>query len=58
MTWSSIARDHGAAMHLAGVQAVEPDAHTLITWDGRTLDYELLLVAIGAQPDVSLSRAA
>ena len=51
MTSCRIARDHGAAMHLAGVQAVRPDAHQLLTWDGRTLDYELLLVAVGAQPD-------
>jgi sulfide:quinone oxidoreductase len=50
-----IARDHGAAMHLAGVQAVRPDAHELLTWDGRTLDYELLLLAIGAQPTTALT---
>jgi sulfide:quinone oxidoreductase len=49
-----IARDHGAAMHLAGVQAVMPDVHQLLTWDGRTLDYELLLLAIGAQPTVAI----
>jgi sulfide:quinone oxidoreductase len=49
-----IARDHGAAMHLAGVQAVRPETHELLTWDGRTLDYELLLLAIGAQPTSAL----
>jgi sulfide:quinone oxidoreductase len=49
-----IARDHGAAMHLAGVQVVRPEAHELLTWDGRTLDYELLLLAIGAQPTTAL----
>ena len=49
-----IARDHGAAMHLAGVQAVRPEEHELLTWDGRTLGYELLLVAIGAQPSTAL----
>ena len=49
-----IARDHGAAMHLAGVQAVRPEAHQLLTWDGRTLGYELLLLAIGAQPTTAL----
>ncbi len=49
-----IARDHGAAMHLAGVQAVMPDAHELRTWDGRTLGYELLLLAIGAQPTTAV----
>jgi sulfide:quinone oxidoreductase len=49
-----IARDHGAALHLAGVQAVQPRERRLLTWDGRTLDYELLLIAIGAQPTVAL----
>jgi sulfide:quinone oxidoreductase len=49
-----IARDHGAAMHLAGVQSVRPEAHELLTWDGRTLDYELLLLAIGAQPTTAI----
>jgi sulfide:quinone oxidoreductase len=49
-----IARDHGAALHLAGVQAVRPDAHELLTWDGRTLEYELLLLAIGARPETAL----
>jgi sulfide:quinone oxidoreductase len=49
-----IARDHGAAMHLAGVQAVRPDVHQLLTWDGRTVDYDLLLLAIGAQPTTAL----
>lgn len=46
----SIARDHGVAMHLAGVQAVETDEHRVVTWDGRRLDYEVLLLAVGAQP--------
>jgi sulfide:quinone oxidoreductase len=49
-----IARDHDAAMHLSGVQAVRPDAHHLLTWDGRRLEYELLLVAIGARPTTAL----
>ena len=50
----TIARDQGAAMHLAGVQAVRPEQRQLLTWDGRTLDYQLLLVATGAQPSASL----
>jgi sulfide:quinone oxidoreductase len=49
-----MARDHDAALHLAGVQSVDPDLHRLSTWDGRTLDYEILLVAIGASPAVSV----
>ena len=53
----NITRDHGAAMHLAGVQAVKADAHQLLTWDGRTLDYELLLLAIGAKSTPALPAA-
>ena len=49
-----IARDHSAALHLAGVQAVEPAAHRLVTWDGRRLPYELLVIAVGATPVPSL----
>jgi sulfide:quinone oxidoreductase len=49
-----IARDHGAALHLAGVQSVDTASNSLTTWDGRTLPYELLLLAIGAQPTVSI----
>ena len=49
-----VARDHGATMHLAGVQAVRPDDHELVTWDGRTLGYELLLLAIGARAQTGI----
>ncbi|HZN89643.1 MAG TPA: FAD/NAD(P)-binding oxidoreductase [Thermoleophilaceae bacterium] len=49
-----VARDHAATMHLAGVQAVRPDDHELVTWDGRTLGYELLLLAIGARAQTGL----
>jgi sulfide:quinone oxidoreductase len=49
-----IAREHGAALHLAGVRAVDPDRKRLITWDGRRLEYDLLLVAVGAQSTVSI----
>ena len=50
-----IARDHGAAIHLSGIESVRPEAHVLRTWDGRTLDYELLLIAIGAELTSSLA---
>jgi sulfide:quinone oxidoreductase len=49
-----VARDHRAALHLAGVQSVDTASHTLETWDGRSLSYDLLLLAIGAQPTVSI----
>jgi sulfide:quinone oxidoreductase len=43
-----IATDHGAAVHMAGLRAVDPAAKQIMTWDGRSLAYDLLLVAIGA----------
>ena len=49
-----IARAHGAALHLAGVQSVDTATHEIATWDGRRLDYDVLLVAVGAQPESSI----
>ena len=49
-----IAADHGAAVHLAGIKRVDPDDHVVVTWDGRSLSYDVLLVAIGAQPMTAL----
>ena len=49
-----IARDHGAALHLAGIRSVDTDARRVSTWDGRQLPYELLLIAIGAHPEVAI----
>jgi len=49
-----VARDHGAALHLAGIQLVDTDAHTISTWDGRVLPYEILLMAVGAHPTVAI----
>ena len=49
-----IARDHGAAIHLAGVSSVDTAARKVMTWDGRALGYDVLLVAVGAQPTTSI----
>jgi sulfide:quinone oxidoreductase len=49
-----IAGDHAAVIHLAGVESVDSGAHTLTTWDGRTLSYEILVVAVGADPTVAV----
>ena len=49
-----IAEDQNAVLHLAGVQAVQPEPARLVTWDGRSLGYELLLLAIGARATVSI----
>jgi sulfide:quinone oxidoreductase len=49
-----IAADNGAALHLAGLRAVEPDRRRILTWDGRTLDFDVLLLAVGARPAPSI----
>jgi sulfide:quinone oxidoreductase len=49
-----IAADHGAALHLAGLQAVDPDGRTILTWDGRRLDFDVLLLAIGARSSTAI----
>lgn len=49
-----VARDHGASLHLAGIASVDTEAHELTTWDGRTLPYDILVVAIGAHPVVAV----
>jgi sulfide:quinone oxidoreductase len=49
-----IAADHDAALHVAGLQAVDPDRRRILTWDGRTLDFDVLLLAIGARSATSI----
>jgi sulfide:quinone oxidoreductase len=49
-----IAREHRAAFHLAGVQSVDAGARSLVTWDGRTLSYEILVLAVGARSAVAV----
>jgi sulfide:quinone oxidoreductase len=49
-----IVQDQGAVLHLAGVQAVAPENGRLVTWDGRSLDYEVLVLALGARGGVSI----
>jgi sulfide:quinone oxidoreductase len=49
-----IVQDHGAVLHLAGVHEIRPAERLLVTWDGRSLGYELLLLAVGARPAVAV----
>src|SRR5215211_771691 len=49
-----IAADHGAALHLAELVAVDADAHAIQTRDGRSLGYDILLLAVGARAKVSI----
>ena len=49
-----IAADHGAVLHVAGLQAVDPDRRRILTWDRRSLDFDVLLLAIGARTATSI----
>jgi sulfide:quinone oxidoreductase len=49
-----IAQEHGAALHLAELVAVDADARAIQTRDGRSLGYDVLLLAVGARPTVSI----
>jgi sulfide:quinone oxidoreductase len=49
-----IAEEHGAALHLGELVAVDPDAHAIHTRDGGSLGYDVLLLAVGARPTVSI----
>jgi sulfide:quinone oxidoreductase len=44
-----IAADHGAEVHIGSVKRVDTVAHHIGTWEGRSLPYELALIAIGAR---------
>jgi sulfide:quinone oxidoreductase len=49
-----MAADHRAAVHIAGINGVDTAAHHVVTWDGRELPYDLLLVAVGARATTSI----
>lgn len=52
-----IAADHGAHLRPDRLSAVDPDQRRLRTVRGDTLDYDALLVAVGAMPDVAVPGA-
>jgi sulfide:quinone oxidoreductase len=52
-----LARMSGTRMHLAGVAAVHPGEHSVETWDGRSLSYDVLMLGIGATPVPALPGA-
>lgn len=49
-----IASDHGAAIHIAGINRVDAAGHRVVTWDGRELPFDVLLVAVGARATTSI----
>src|SRR5215217_8122318 len=50
----AIARDHGAAVHIAGMSGVDTASKSVHTWDGRELPFDVLLVAIGARAETAV----
>jgi sulfide:quinone oxidoreductase len=44
-----MAADHGAAVHIGSIKSVDRAAHQVVTWEGRSLPYDLALIAIGAR---------
>jgi sulfide:quinone oxidoreductase len=49
-----IASDNRAAVHIAGVKSVDTARRRIVTWDGRELPFDILLVAVGAHATVSI----
>src|SRR6185295_14291182 len=49
-----IAADHRTAVHIAGVKSVDTARHRVVTWDGRELPFDILLVAVGAHATTSI----
>ena len=52
-----IARDQGATLRMDGLAQVRPAEHQVVTHDGETLGYDVLLMAIGAKPGLGLPGA-
>jgi sulfide:quinone oxidoreductase len=52
-----IATDHGARVSADRLSTVDPEQRRLRTVRGATLDYDALLVAVGATPDVAVPGA-
>lgn len=49
-----IASDHRAAVHIAGIKSVDTAARHVMTWDGRELPFDVLLVAVGARATTAI----
>lgn len=46
---AAVAAEHGAQLHVASLQAVEPDRRRIVLSGGITLPYDSLIVAVGAR---------
>ena len=54
---NAIARDRGASLRLDGLEEVDPASRRAVTRGGAELEYDALLVAVGARPGVALDGA-
>jgi sulfide:quinone oxidoreductase len=52
-----VAATAGAQVVCSALEQVDPDAQTIRTRDGRRLDYDALVVAVGARPVVAVRAA-
>jgi sulfide:quinone oxidoreductase len=52
-----IARDQGATLRKGGLAEVHAGEHRVVTNNGETIDYDVLLVAVGAKPGIGLPGA-
>ncbi len=54
---NAIANDRGARLRLDGLQEVDPVARRIVTHQGAELEYDVLLVGVGARAGVALEDA-
>lgn len=54
---AGFAADRGIQHRHDSLAAVEPDAHRVVTGSGATIEYDVLVVAIGARPEEALAGA-
>ena len=52
------AHDQAPCLHIAGIDAVDPGAHRLVTWDGRSFSYDPAPASRSAPAPTARSRAA
>src|SRR4029453_562174 len=52
-----IAADHGAHLRPDWLASVDPERRTVRTVRGDTLDYDALLITVGARPDIAAPGA-
>ena len=54
---SDFATDRNVHHRRDSLAAVEPDAHRVITGSGASIDYDVLVIAVGAKPEAALPGA-